>query len=337
MSNSLIPASILPGLLELAMKSRLNIQAMFQRIGIDPDAVGRRDQFITLAQLDALLTEAFISADDDAFFGLRVGSETHYGAMDLLGNLMASSSNLDAALQSLLRYKNLMVPYMELSLQRSQGSVRLAASSDPSLRFTSLRAHNEAVVATMVSIGRSLTSQQLGLEAVEMRHAAPADTRPYDAYFQVPQYFEQPHNAIVFAEETLMRPFSGAYPLYNERLRRQADRLLAGLSRAQGTAEQVQQVLRQRLGQGDVAIVDVAQALNLSVRTLQRRLRQDHTSFAELRDKVRHGYARAALRAEICDMEQLVAELGFSDIANFYHAFKRWEGCAPGEYRRRQR
>lgn len=337
MSSSLIPASILPGLLELAMKSRLDIQAMFQRIGIDPGSVGRRDQFITLAQLDAVLTEAFIRAGDDAFFGLRVGSETHYSALDLLGDLMASSNNLEDALHSLLRYKDLMVPYIELSLQTTQGAVRLAASSDSSLGFTGLRAHNEAVVATMVSIGRSLTSQQLGLQAVEMRHAAPADTGPYDNYFQVPQRFEQPHNAIVFAEKTLTQPFSGAYPLYNERLRRQADRLLAGLSRAQGIADQVQHVLRQRLGQGDAAIADIAQALNLSVRTLQRRLRHDHTSFAELRDQVRHSYARRALAADHYDMEQLAGELGFSDTANFYHAFKRWEGCAPGEYRRRQR
>jgi AraC-like DNA-binding protein len=27
-------------------------------------------------------------------------------------------------------------------------------------------------------------------------------------------------------------------------------------------------------------------------------------------------------------------ELGFSDTANFYHAFKRWQGCAPGQYRK---
>lgn len=337
MWSSLIPASILPGLLELAMKSRLNIQAMFERVGIDPDSFGRRDQFITLAQLDALLTEAFTEASEEPFFGLRVGSETHYGAMDLLGNLMATADDLSEALKLLLRYKDLLVPYMQFSLSEEQGCLKLATRSDTTLRFTRLRAHNEVVVATMVSIGRSLTGNRLGLRGVAFCHPAPADTGPYDEYFGVPQRFEQGENAILIAPETLSRPFSGAYPQYNARLRRQADRLLASLSRAQGMTAQVTSLLKERLGSAETAMADVAAALNLSVRTLQRRLRQERTSFAALRDQLRHEQACKALRGERCDMERLAAELGFSDTANFYHAFKRWEGCAPGEYRRRHR
>ena len=41
-----------------------------------------------------------------------------------------------------------------------------------------------------------------------------------------------------------------------------------------------------------------------------------------------------ALRQHRCDMQSLATELGFSDTANFYHAFKRWQGCAPGQYRK---
>ncbi len=41
-----------------------------------------------------------------------------------------------------------------------------------------------------------------------------------------------------------------------------------------------------------------------------------------------------ALRPHRCDMQSLATELGFSDTANFYHAFKRWQGCAPGQYRK---
>ena len=141
----------------------------------------------------------------------------------------------------------------------------------------------------------------------------------------------------MYKRQTLGLPLAGAYPGYHQRLRRQADRLLASLSRAQGMAAQVRNVLAQRLGGHDTAIADVAAALNLSARTLQRRLRQEEVSFAGLRDEVRHDYARKALLAAGCEMEQLAADLGFSDVANFYHAFKRWEGCAPGEYRRRHR
>jgi AraC-like DNA-binding protein len=47
-------------------------------------------------------------------------------------------------------------------------------------------------------------------------------------------------------------------------------------------------------------------------------------------------YACRRLRRGDCDMPELARRLGFSDIANFYHAFRRWTGCAPGAYRKNQ-
>ncbi|WP_111657137.1 AraC family transcriptional regulator [Isoalcanivorax indicus] len=336
MAGSLLPASILPGLLEIALKSRLNIQALFDRAGIDPDVVGRHDQFITLAQLDTLLSSAFSVAQDDPFFGLRVGQENHYGNLDLLGNLMATAGSLREALNLLLRYKDLLVPYLEFELIETDDQVVLASTSDEQLlQFTRTRTHNEVVVATMVAIGNSLMGGKLGLRRVCFRHRQPADISQYETFFQVPLQFGEARNEIVIAREGMDVALPTAYPRYNQRLRRVADQQLARLSRAQGLAGQVQGLLEARLGQPDSHVEAIASSLNLSARTLQRRLRREGVTFAELRDQVRHRYARAALAEPDCDMEQLACSLGFSDTANFYHAFKRWEGCAPGAYRRR--
>ena len=335
MVGSLLPASILPGLLEIALKSRLNIQALFDRAGIDPDVVGRHDQFITLAQLDMLLSSAFSVAQDDPFFGLRVGQENHYGNLDLLGNLMATAGSLREALNLLLRYKDLLVPYLEFELIEADDQVALTSTSDEQLQFTRTRTHNEVVVATMVAIGNSLMGGKLGLRRVGFRHPAPQDLSAYQAFFQVPLQFAQPRNEIVIDREGMDVALPTAYPRYNQRLRRVADQQLARLSRAQGLAGQVQGLLEARLGQPDSHVEAIASCLNLSARTLQRRLRREGVTFAGLRDQVRHRHACDALAEPDCDMEQLASSLGFSDTANFYHAFKRWEGCAPGAYRRR--
>ncbi len=78
----------------------------------------------------------------------------------------------------------------------------------------------------------------------------------------------------------------------------------------------------------------VCYALAMTPRRLQRRLQEEGTSFARHRAQVRHQHACQALRGPGCDMQALAMELGFSDTANFYHAFKRWQGCAPGQYRK---
>lgn len=336
MPTGLLPASILPGLLEIALKSRLNVQALFDRAGIDPDAVGRADCYISHEQLDTLLSTAFCETDDP-FFGISVGRDNHYSTFEVLGNLMATSNTLGDAVQVLFHYKNLLVPYLQFELCSDPEGIALACYSNGQLGFTQMRTHNELVLATSVSIARSLLGGDMGLRRVRMQHPTPADLSVYEAFFAVPLTFESARNEIVMDSNRLSDPLPTAYPRYHERLLRLADERLAELGRAQGLAGRVASLLAQRMGREPMDINAIAAQLNMTPRTLQRRLRGEGGSFARLRDQVRHETACDQLAAEHCDMEQLARSLGFSDTANFYHAFRRWQGCAPGAYRRRMR
>ena len=336
MTTTLLPASILPGLLEVSLRSRLDVQSLFERAGIDADIVGRNDRFISLLQLDELLYSAFTESDDP-LFGLHVGADNHYGNLDLLGNLMATADTLEQGLAMLFRYKDLVVPYLAFTLETLGNDVMLAvASKDPTLRFTATRTHNEVVVATMVAIGRSLLGGNMPVSAAWFLHGEPVadQVAVYQQFFRCPLHFTQQYNAITIPASLLAQPLPRAYPKYNERLRQSADQVLSGLSRAAGVSGQVIKQLEIMLGGQGVTMEAVADALAMTPRTLQRRLQEEGTRFAQLRDQVRHQHACQALREPGCDMQALALELGFSDTANFYHAFKRWQGCAPGQYRR---
>lgn len=338
MTTTLLPASILPGLLEVSLRSQLDIPALFERLGIDVDIVGRSDRFISLTQLDELLYTAFMESGDP-LFGLRVGADNHYGNLDLLGNLMATAQTLEAGLAVLFRYKDLLVPYLDFTLTEEGELARLAVESGSGeLRVTGTRIHNDLVVATMVAIGRSLLASEMPLKEVEFLHCRPPDSElaRYETFFQCPLHFSAPHNAIVFPRSLLKTALPRAFPKYHERLKRSADQVMSGLFRAGGgLAGQVLLRMQGLLGNEDITIDGVAASLAMSSRTLQRRLQEEGTRFAALRDQVKHRYACQALVGSHCDMSVLAQQLGFSDTANFYHAFKRWEGCAPGEYRRR--
>ena len=333
MTETLLPASILPGLLEIALKGRLNIQALFEQAGIDADAVGSAEHFIRLEQLDALLVSAFRQANEP-WFGLQVGRDSHYGNMDLLGNLMATSDTLGEAIQCLLRYKNLLVPYLTFELQQSGDQCLLAVSSDESLNFTRTRTHNDLVVATMVAIGRSLVGGDLMLRAVRFRHPAPDDLSRYQEFFAAPLTFSHSRNELEMDATVLRVPLATAYPKYHQRLCKVAQQQLASLSRASGLTAQVLALLEQRLGQPEASIEAIAATLNMTPRTLQRHLAAEKVRFVDLRDQVRHGRACALLRDNDLPFAAIAEQLGFADVANFYHAFRRWEGCAPGEYRK---
>jgi len=336
MVGQLLPASILPGLLEIALRSRLDVQALFERAGVDADIVGRADRYVTLTQLDTLLSAAFAEAGDP-LFGLRVGRDNHYGNLDLLGSLMATSATLEQALALLLRYKDLVVPYLTFELRREEHHCALTVGGGDGLNFTGTRVHNDLVVANMVAIGRSLLGGRMPIQRVAFRHARPADNElaEYQTFFGCELDFDWPVNAMVFSPALLGQSLPGAYPDYRRRLERAADHGVMALRRASGIAGQVMEQLRVGLGQGPLTVEIVSAQLNMTARTLQRRLREEGVQFARLRDQVRMDYACQRLRGGDCDITELARWLGFSDTANFYHAFKRWTGCAPGAYRQR--
>ena len=77
----------------------------------------------------------------------------------------------------------------------------------------------------------------------------------------------------------------------------------------------------------------VAQALNTIPRTLRRRLKQENTSFAELRDEVRQTLAEEYLSGPRLSVEQVAERLGYSGPTSFINAYKRWYGKTPSANR----
>jgi AraC-like DNA-binding protein len=82
----------------------------------------------------------------------------------------------------------------------------------------------------------------------------------------------------------------------------------------------------------DTTIEKIAARMGVTPRTMQRRLKDDATSFNALRENVRQ-----ELVSEYLDQDLSIAEisflLGFSQPSAFFRAFKRWTGLTPQESR----
>ena len=101
-----------------------------------------------------------------------------------------------------------------------------------------------------------------------------------------------------------------------------------------GVPARVVEVLERRIGNAPLSIGHVAEELNLSKRTLQRRLQQQDVNFAELRDQVRFHYSIDYLIKQHLSIDSISASLDFSDRTSFTNAFKRWTGLSPSTFRK---
>ena len=97
--------------------------------------------------------------------------------------------------------------------------------------------------------------------------------------------------------------------------------------------DSVREVLTQRLSQGEPSQDEVAELLNMSARTLQRKLGEAGISYKEILDETRHTLALAYLSAPRHSVSDITHLLGFSAASCFTRAFRRWTGQSPSDWR----
>ena len=92
-------------------------------------------------------------------------------------------------------------------------------------------------------------------------------------------------------------------------------------------------VIAKNLSQDRARVAQVAQDLNLTQRTLQRKLNDADTSFQQVLDRTRQDLAQDYLRQRGLSLAEIAFLLGFQNQSAFNHAFKEWTGVSPGSYR----
>jgi AraC-like DNA-binding protein len=167
---------------------------------------------------------------------------------------------------------------------------------------------------------------------LHVTYAPPEDASNYPDIFGCPVLFGQPENKLLFDATWL----DGTPKLGNEitysAVIALCDDLMEDLNLRIGLVGKVRQVLLVNLMQ-PTSFSDVAGYLNMSTRTLRRKLQEESTSFRRLVDELRMDLAIKYLRDTDLTVEDVAATLGFSDAANFRHAFRRWTKAAPHQFR----
>lgn len=110
----------------------------------------------------------------------------------------------------------------------------------------------------------------------------------------------------------------------------EANRKLDALNRV---SDQVRQYLECRLDE-DIDLQTIAQALNQSMRTLGRRLKEEGTNFLQIKDRLRRDVAMQLLIENKKTVEAIAVQIGFSSVTTFHRSFKKWTGTTPLVYQR---
>jgi AraC-like DNA-binding protein len=293
---------------------------------IDPDA---RIPVIKRWRLWSYISSQVIDPD----LGLRFGSTLGVRQFGLVGYTMLHSRTLHQAFGRMVRYGRILSDLAsDLALEEDDGAWRLT-NLRPMPAFNHLRQPVDESFAAIVAIARQITGEKITPRQVDFPYRRPASVEALRSYFRADLRFATPVGSIVINDRDMRLPLTAADEDLTGYLDQLAGQRLDELSREETFLGRVRRAIWQGLSDGQPTLTEVATELNVSPRTLQRRLNEEEVSFTEMVDSIRREMAPILLQDRHMAVYEIAYLLGYGEPSTFFRAFRRWHGQSPREYR----
>ncbi len=308
---------------------------IFSEAGLEPHPENTAELRYPSDKLDRVWSLAE-QCTGDPCFGLAVAEHMQPQALHGLGFAWVSSDTLYDGLRRLVRYQRIICTRANFVLEEVAGMVELRVQV--ASRAAAIRELHpmvcDALSAMLIRMCRLALAEDFNPCRVELRRQAPPCAERFSEYFQAPVTFGAAANILYFSPESLQRRLPHASPV----LARANDQVVIEyLSQFElnSVCMKVRSQIIEQLPAGQPTQKDVAIALGMSVRNLQRKLHDDGSSFTLLLEEVRRELASQYLTQKHRSIGEITYLLGFSEPSNFTRAFRRWSGTSPNEFRQR--
>jgi AraC-like DNA-binding protein len=294
-----------------------------------PGAVLDDDEaLIPLASAVRFLEDA-AAAEGIENLGLLAGQETPIDALGV-GRLIRRSSTLGEAIETTVRMGRLFNSGWRGGSKRK--AIRCGSAS---VRRRPGRACAGRAIRVMLILNllRVAAGPDCYPSRIDLQMRRPASLAAFRALCGARIRFEQPATAVTFPRSLLRQPLPRR-AFGSSRRESSTWKASAPADDFPGSLVQVASVLS---SPGYPQIGPTANAMGMSVRSLQRRLADVGTSYKRLLTHERLAAAAHLLERGNTRILDIALDLGYSDHAHFTRAFRRWTGTAPREFRRELR
>lgn len=302
-------------------------------VQLDPKLLEDGERYLPLKQFieaQALAAERLKRKD----FGLRLGQSQTMSVLGPLSIAIINSPTARHGIEIAARFMHVHNPNFVMSLTPAPDSNLELLGCALKLRDDSRREQNDERILS--NVHKSL--QQMGGERyrpqeVWFTHAPISPMSVYREIFGVAPKFNQPAMGIMLDRNVL----DSWRPGGSSQMRDIAEKYLIERSVTQDKVytKSVASMARSLMRGGEFTPEQTAKALGVHARTLQRRLRDEGTSFEKIKDDARREWAESLLVQPSVSLSQIALMLGYADPSAFSRSCRRWFGEAPRTYRLR--
>ncbi|HKT96302.1 MAG TPA: AraC family transcriptional regulator [Paraburkholderia sp.] len=274
--------------------------------------------------------------------GLALGARYHFSAYGVWGyGLIASATGRDALALAMrflpLTYAFTVITYREAD---DRGMLNFGAPELPDV-LSRFRVERDMAAAAMLMHevgGADFVLSGFALQASKPReghegHEAHEARLAVQRLHGVAPVYGARSNCLTFERAWLDRKLPQANATTAAMCEQMCKQLVEARRARVGTSAMIRHYLNATWGGAPLSLEEMARMVNMSARTLKRRLQEDGTTFRALLDESRSAMAETLLSDAHLTLTEIADRLGYSDLSSFSQAFKRWHGVAPQVYR----
>ena len=304
---------------------------LFHSVGLDLESLKKPSERISTSLMVDIWQKS-IELTKDPYIALKVVRKSKPTAFSALGMALAASKNIYDAMQRTSRYSSLINDDAVTSVEESEDEVAFRIIRKNKNRSQEYFPGVEAMLGCMFDLACSFSSNTLRAKAVYFEHDFKADKKPFEEFFKCPVFFLSDSNRIVFNKGDVFEQNTFSNALLTITLDEWIEDQLTTLNKDILSSRVIKYLLK-NMAYGEIDLHKVSREFSLGPRLLQRKLKDEGTSYTKLLDDCRCKLALKLISHNKMSLTEITYILGFSDQSNFSRAFKRWTGIAPQLYK----
>lgn len=276
--------------------------------------------------------EVALDLTQDPALGIHWAEWNTANTFDLVSHLLAYATTLREAFNALFEFGELLTDQLNIKLIERDDEVEVHGGI---VLGESLRIRRLSAEMGMVGLFRMLQlfSSHAKFKYVSFDYPAPSYRAEYTRLFGGIERFDHSFTGIVFDRALMDAPSPHRDHDLQITLRELAERRMSGLKRREPYVTRVRRLLLDERSPHRVSMKTVARRLEVSVRSLHRRLADEGKSYVSIANEASGVIAKRLIAEQGRTIQETAFAMGFSDVSSFHRAFKRWTGTTPTKFR----
>ncbi len=326
-------------LVKLAAQYGISEKDVLAGTGLGPADL-RAPQAEVLASQELRAIENLLAAAPNAeTIGLDAGLRYHLTTYGIWGFAMVSASTFRESVDVGLRYLDLTFTFAPIRAEEMGTDLLLVLEEEPSLAPNVQRFVLQRDATAIQTLQRETLGWPVNPRSVEFRHAVTggakgAAMKRYRETLGVTPTFGADRNVVVLDAANLDAPLPQADEHTAAMTQEMCAELIDARKARAGLAGRVRNIIVAQL-RPPPSLPEIAAALQMSPRTLRRRLADEGTNMRQLIDEVRAALAAELITGGRLTVAEVARRLGYVEVSSFSQAFRRWYGMSPRAFRDR--